>query len=160
MRKRLLGFILHRKGEKMGKRIGFCILQGMVWGCVVGTVTCMIMAAVGNEYWFPMEADRYLINMLGGMLVGVGFCVPAVVYYSEKLSMPFKVLVHMGTGYVVYLLTAYFLDWMPLGSLAAMVLYLVIAVVTGFLFWTGFYLYYKILAKKMNERLHRLEKEV
>jgi hypothetical protein len=49
--------------------------------------------------------------VIGCVLIGLGFGVPAIVYNKESLPMPIKVIIHMEIGCVVYTVVGYAIGW-------------------------------------------------
>lgn len=91
---------------------------------------------------------------IGAMLVGVGFSVPAIIYESEKLPYGIKVLIHMGIGCTVMLVTALLVGWIPLEEGWKICTFTVAAeIMAAFLIWLCFSTHYKKMAKKMNQRI-------
>ena len=95
---------------------------------------------------------------LGTLVVGLGFGLPALVYEREQLSLPVQIMIHMGIGCIVLLLTSWVVGWIPreqglLGIAKIAAEQLLIA----FGIWFGFYLNQKKLAQKMNQKLSELE---
>lgn len=108
---------------------------------------------------FSMEGFQFTKMVIGSVIVGIGFGVPTVVYNSEKLPMPVKVLIHMGTGCVIYTIVAYAVGWF--GGAATPVQGLAIAgiqLVVAFVIWFCFNSYYRKEAKQMNEKIQAMKK--
>jgi uncharacterized membrane protein (DUF485 family) len=97
--------------------------------------------------------------VIGSTLVGIGFGVPSMVYNSEKLPMPVKVLIHMGIGCTIYTLVAYSVGWF--GGSATITQGLVIAAIqllVAFIIWFCFMRFYRREAKQMNEKIQEMKK--
>ncbi len=108
---------------------------------------------------FSMEGYQFTKMVAGSAIVGIGFGVPTVVYNSEKLPMPVKVLIHMGIGCVIYTIVAYAVGWF--GGAATPVQGLVIAgiqLAVAFVIWFCFMRYYRKEAKQMNEKIQAMKK--
>lgn len=108
---------------------------------------------------FSMEGYQFTKMVVGSAIVGIGFGVPTVVYNSEKLPMPVKVLIHMGIGCVIYTIVAYAVGWF--GGAATPVQGLVIAgiqLAVAFVIWFCFMRYYRKEAKQMNEKIQAMKK--
>lgn len=108
---------------------------------------------------FSMEGYQFTKMVIGSAIVGIGFGVPTVVYNSEKLPMPVKVLIHMGTGCVIYTIVAYAVGWFggsatPVQGLAIAGIQLVVA----FVIWFCFMRYYRKEAKQMNDKIQAMKK--
>ena len=108
---------------------------------------------------FSMEGYQFTKMVAGSAIVGIGFGVPTIVYNSEKLPMPVKVLIHMGIGCVIYTIVAYAVGWF--GGAATPVQGLVIAgiqLAVAFVIWFCFMRYYRKEAKQMNEKIQAMKK--
>ncbi len=121
------------------------VLTGVIFDCDNGGTIVL------HHYGFSKMA-------LGTLVIGLGFGLPAVVYEREELSRPVQILIHMGTGCTVLLITSWVVGWMPatqglLGILKIAAGQLLLA----FSLWFGFYLNQKKLAEKMNQKLSDLE---
>lgn len=108
---------------------------------------------------FSMEGYQFTKMVIGSAIVGIGFGVPTVVYNSEKLPMPVKVLIHMGIGCVIYTVVAYAVGWFgaaasPLQGLGIAGIQLLVA----FIIWFCFMRYYRKEAKQMNEKIQAMKK--
>lgn len=108
---------------------------------------------------FSMEGYQFTKMVAGSAIVGIGFGVPTVVYNSEKLPTPVKVLIHMGIGCVIYTIVAYAVGWF--GGAATPVQGLAIAgiqLAVAFVIWFCFMRYYRKEAKQMNEKIQAMKK--
>ncbi|MBR3247168.1 MAG: DUF3021 domain-containing protein [Clostridiales bacterium] len=122
--------------------------------CIVGIV--FDVAYGGN---FSLEGYQFTKMVAGSALVGIGFGVPTVVYNSERLPMPVKVIIHMGIGCVIYTLVAYAVGWF--GGSATFAQGLIIAaaqLVVAFIIWFCFMCFYRREAKKLNEKIQSLKR--
>jgi hypothetical protein len=122
--------------------------------CIVG-----MFFDITNGGNFSMEGYQFTKMVIGSAIVGIGFGVPTVVYNSEKLPMPVKVLIHMGPGCVIYTIVAYAVGWFggsatPVQGLAIAGIQLVVA----FIIWFCFNTYYRKEAKQMNEKIQAMKK--
>ena len=121
--------------------------------CLVG-----IVFDVGYGGRFSLENYRFTKMVVGSLLVGLGFGVPTIVYNKESLPMPIRVIIHMGTGCVVYTLVAYAVGWY--GGSATVIQGIIIAgiqLLVAFVIWFCFMRYYRREAKKMNEKLQAMK---
>lgn len=121
--------------------------------CLAGIV--FDVAYGGN---FSLEGYRFTKMVIGSAIVGVGFGVPTVVYNSDRLPQPIKVLIHMGIGCVIYTIVAYAVGWF--GGSATLAQGLIIAAIqllVAFIIWFCFMRYYRKEAKEMNEKIQSLK---
>ena len=126
---------------------------GISIGCLILVFLEMIFFTLGGEFETAIT-HNFIAQAIGSMIVGAGFCVPALVYSKKNLSMGIKVLIHMGTGFIVYFIVAFSLKWIDIKhGLVAVIIDVIIAVVFAFLIWFCFYLYNKKQAKIINNKI-------
>jgi hypothetical protein len=121
--------------------------------CLAGIV---FDVAYGGD--FSLEGYRFTKMVIGSAIVGLGFGVPTVVYNSDRLPQPIKVLIHMGIGCVIYTIVAYAVGWF--GGSATLAQGLIIAaiqILVAFIIWFCFMRYYRKEAKEMNEKIQSLK---
>ena len=107
---------------------------------------------------FSLENYQFTKMVVGCLLIGLGFGVPTIVYQNEKLPVPIKVIIHMGIGCTVYTIVAYAVGWM--GSAATIGQGILSAAVhfgIAFIIWVLFMRYYRVEARKMNERIQAMK---
>ena len=106
--------------------------------CVTGMV--FDIAYDGN---FSLDNYQFSKMVIGCLIVGLGFGLPTMIYHKDNLPTPFKVIIHMGTGCVIYTIVAYTVGWIGGTS-------------SAFIIWGGFMLHYRNDARKMNEKIKEL----
>ena len=125
------------------------------------TIFCLVGVFFDISYGgsFSLEGYQFTKMVIGSAVVGLGFGVPTVVYNSERLPQPVKVLIHMGIGCVIYTLVAYSVGWFGGSTTIAQGLVIAsIQLVVAFIIWFCFMRYYKNEAKKMNEKIQAMKK--
>ena len=125
------------------------------------TIFCLagIVFDVGYGGNFSLDNYRFTKMVVGSLLVGLGFGVPTIVYNKESLPMPIRVIIHMGTGCVIYTLVAYAVGWF--GGSATLGQGLILAAIqlaVAFIIWFCFMCYYRKEARQMNEKIQALKK--
>ena len=108
---------------------------------------------------FILEGYRFTKMVIGSAIVGLGFGVPTIVYNSDRLPQPIKVLIHMGTGCVIYTIVAYAVGWF--GGSATLIQGLIVAaiqLIVAFIIWFCFMRYYRKEAKQMNEKIQSMKR--
>ena len=97
--------------KEAAKYVG--ISTGIALGifCFVGMIFDLYY--VGN---FSLSGYQFTKMVLGCVVVGWGFGVPAVVYRKENMPMPIRVVIHMGSGCVIYTLVACWVGWIDLSA--------------------------------------------
>ena len=124
------------------------------------TIFCLagIVFDVGYGGNFSLDNYRFTKMVMGSLLVGLGFGVPTIVYNKESLPMPIRVIIHMGTGCVIYTLVAYAVGWY--GGSATVTQGIIVAAIqllVAFVIWFCFMRYYRREAKKMNEKIQEMK---
>ena len=124
------------------------------------TIFCLagIVFDIGSKGNFSLDHYRFTKMVAGCVLTGLGFGVPAIVYRKESLPLPVRVVIHMGTGCVVYTVTAYAVGW--IGGAATIGQGIMIALVqlaVAFVIWFLFLRYYRAEAKKMNDKIQEMK---
>ena len=103
---------------------------------------------------YTLENYRYTKMVIASVIVGLGFGVPTMVYKSDKLPMPVKVLVHMGIGCIIYTIVAFSVSW--LGGAASVTQGILIACIqlaVAFIIWFCFMRYYRKEVDEMNQKI-------
>ena len=121
--------------------------------CLVGIMFDVIYG--GN---FSLEGYQFTKMVIGSAIVGLGFGIPTIVYNSDKLPYPIRVIIHMGIGCVIYTIVAYAVGWF--GGSVTLWQGLIIAgiqLVVAFIIWFCFMRYYKKEAKKMNDKIQAMK---
>lgn len=127
---------------------------------MVMTIFCIVGVIFDITYQGQFSLDNYRFTRMvfGCLIVGLGFGVPTVIYRKENLPMPVRVLVHMGTGCVVYTIVAFAVGW--IGGSKSIVHGLLIAAVqigVAFIIWYLFSRHYRKEAERMNNRIQEMK---
>lgn len=135
-------------------RIIKSLSMGAFVGCFIGLlVAVFISLQVGPQNIRFLGTD--IINLFFGCIVaGWGFSLSGLIYEKEDLALPFQVIFQLGIGMVVLLLVAIYLKWMPIDmGIGPVITWILIACVFAAIFWLGFYVYYYLLARDINQKL-------
>lgn len=125
------------------------------------TIFCLICVVFDIIYGgnFSLEGYRFTKMVIGSAIVGLGFGLPSIVYNSEKLPQPVKVIIHMGIGCAIYTAVAFAVGWFGVStSLIQRLIIAAIQLAVAFIIWFCFMRYYKKEAKKMNEKIQSMKK--
>lgn len=133
------------------------IALGIAWGCTIYTLISLSILFTAGDKFMDIPASRAITHIFCSMAVGIGYSLPSMVYKSESLPFPLKVLIHMGTGTIVYAVSACIAGWIPTdGGFIVAVLFFALALLASFLIWLGFWLYYRNEAKKIQKKLKEI----
>lgn len=135
------------------RSVAISIGMAMTIFCIVG-----VIFDITYQGQFSLDNYRFTRMVIGCLIVGLGFGVPTVIYRKENLPMPVRVLVHMGTGCVVYTIVAFAVGW--IGGSKSIVHGLLIAAVqigVAFIIWYLFSRHYRKEAERMNNRIQEMK---
>lgn len=120
--------------------------------CVTGMV--FDIAYDGN---FSLDNYQFSKMVIGCIIVGLGFGLPTMIYHKDNLPMPFKIIIHMGTGCVIYTIVAYTVGWLGgTSSILHGIIATIFQIALAFIIWGGFMLHYRNDVRKMNEKIKEL----
>ncbi|MDR0912673.1 MAG: DUF3021 domain-containing protein [Methanobrevibacter sp.] len=133
------------------------IFLGASTGClVISLVELLMILSIGINNFY-LNGYEIVNLILGGIVVGLVFSLSSFIYEKEDLSTLIQTTVQMGLGFIALFIVGIYLQWIPLNEgLNVIVNWIIIALIIGFIFWGGFYIYFKIEAKKINQRLKKM----
>lgn len=128
-------------------------ISGITIGCTIFTIIG-IMINIFNSGNFELLDWSFTKMAIGSMIVGMGFSIPSLVYESQKISLLLKILIHMGSGSVIMLITSFMVGWIPLSLGLFISISIVLSMfITAFIIWLCFFTYYKKQAQKINKKI-------
>ena len=127
-------------------------------GAFVGCFIVLLIMSLGSYINGPENvifSGVDVINaFLGSIVVGWAFSLTGLIYEYEDIAFPLQVMFQMVIGMGVLFAVAAYLGWMPVSlGIGPIITWIVIAILFGVIFWFGFYLYYKLLARELNKKL-------
>jgi hypothetical protein len=134
------------------------IIKRLAMGAFVGCFIVLLVMSLGSYINNPEKvlfSGVEVINaFFGSIVVGWAFSLSGLIYDNENIAFPLQVMFQMVIGMGVLFIVAVFLGWMPLSlGIGPIITWIVIAIIFGVIFWFGFYLYYKLLARELNKKL-------
>lgn len=122
-------------------------------GCTIFTFVCMIISLF-NHGNFELLNYSFIKMALGSICISLGYCLPSMIYDNEVLSSLSKVFIHMGIGCSNMLIISLIVGWIPIHlGFQISITIISIMIISSFIIWYCFYLYYKMIAKKMNQKI-------
>lgn len=128
--------------------------MGAFVGCFIGLlVAVFISLQVGPQNISFSGTD--IVNLFFGCIVaGWAFSLTGLIYEREDVPLPLQIIFQMGIGMTVLFLVAVYLKWMPIDlGIGPIITWVAIACVFAAIFWLGFYIYYYLLARNLNDKL-------
>ena len=107
---------------------------------------------------YAMTHWGYTKMVIATIIVGVGYSIPALIYYSPNIPYPIKILFHMGIGSGIFIVVSFVVGWIPKSlGIKWCIIAIFFELLLAFILWFCFSLHYKRMAKKMNERIKSME---
>ena len=129
--------------------------MGAFVGCFIGLLVAVFISfQVGPQNISFSGTD--IVNLFFGCIVaGWAFSLTGLIYEREDVPLPFQIIFQMGIGMTVLFLVAIYLKWMPIDlGIGPIITWVAIACVFATIFWFGFYIYYYLLARNLNNKLN------
>ena len=92
------------------------------------------------------------------VIIGIGFYLPSIIYDKPNITLPVKATVHLGIGFVIYLVTAFLAGWIGGYGAIATFISIAISILFTLLIYMCFYLYYRKEAVVMNKKIKEIQK--
>ena len=121
--------------------------------CLIGMINDIV--AGGN---FNLDHYRFTKMVIGSMVVGLGFGLPTFIYRIDSLPMPVRVIIHMGTGCIIYSLVGFAVGWIGgSGSIVKALVGAAVQFAVAVFIWYLFMLHYRREAREMNQRIQEMK---
>jgi membrane glycosyltransferase len=134
------------------------LIKSLALGAFVGCFIVLLVAVLFSFSYGPenvvLSGTEIINAFFGSIVIGWAFSLTGHIYDREDIALPFQVLFQMGIGFAVLLGVAIYLKWLPLDLGFSFILtWILIAVIFATVFWLGFYIYYYLLARDINQKL-------
>ena len=135
------------------------LIKRLALGAFVGCFIVMLIMVLISLQDGPQNVifnGTTMINaFLGSIVVGWGFSLTGIIYEREDIAFPLQVAFQMGIGMLILFIVAIYLQWMPVNlGIGIIVEWVIIACVFAAVFWCGFYIYYYLVARELNNKLN------
>ena len=136
------------------KRVLSAAWCGIKIACTVFVISSFFVTLSAKEGNFASTSGMLKL-CLSTFAIGLGFGIPSLIYETE-LSMPVKVLIHMGIGCAVMIAAAIVNGWARVENGGILVSLAIIAgqIAIAFVIWFIQLRRSKKLAERMNEKLN------
>ena len=135
------------------KKILLNIIFGIGWGCTIFVFIAISLSLTNSQAYLLLQ-EHFISQAIAAIIVSIGFCLPSIVYSSQRIPRSGQVAIHLGSGFIIFLIVAFCAGWIPFNhGVGAIALFFLIAIVTALLIWCGFYLYHRSEARKINAKL-------
>ena len=134
---------------------------------IKGVGTALTCFTIFGMIWDVINGGNYVFSdwmytkmVIGAIIIGIGFSIPGLVYYSPNLPYSIKIIIHMGIGCAIFLITSFIVGWIPIEvGMMKCVFIIVIELAVAFILWLCFTLYYKRMAEKMDKKIKTMNQD-
>ena len=128
-------------------------LFGICEGCTIFVIIGVIFDIIYKGE-FQLSNWQFTKMAIGAAAVGIGYCLPSVIYKSDKLSMPHKTIIHLGIGSTIFLIVSFLVGWIPFQyGVMACVIWIAVELGIAVIIWLGFYFHHLRQAKVINAKI-------
>ena len=130
------------------------LAMGAFVGCFI-VMFIMVFISLGNGPSNVQFSGNDVIGaFFGSIVVGWAFSLSGLIYEREDIAFPLQVIFQMGIGMTVLFIVAICLHWMPIDlGWGPLITWVVIACIFAAVSWFGFYIYYYLVARDLNNKL-------
>lgn len=127
---------------------------GAFVGCFIVMLIMVLISLQDGPQNVSFNGTTMINAFLGSIVVGWGFSLTGIIYEREDIAFPLQVAFQMGIGMLILFIVAIYLQWMPVNlGIGIIVEWIIIACVFAAVFWCGFYIYYYLVARDLNNKL-------
>ena len=129
--------------------------MGAFVGCFIVMFVMVLISLQNGPQNVSFDGNTVINAFLGSIVVGWGFSLTGLIYEREDIAFPLQVAFQMGIGMTILFIVAIYLQWMPINlGLSIIVEWIIIACVFAAVSWCGFYIYYYLVARDLNNKLN------
>ena len=127
---------------------------GAFVGCFIVSLIEVLIAFQSGPQNVVFSGYDVINAFFGSIVIGWAFSLSGLIYDKEDLSLPLQVMFQMGIGFIVLFSVAIYLGWLPLTfGIGVIIEWIIIAVIFASVSWLGFYIYYYLEAREINQKL-------
>ena len=130
------------------------LAMGAFVGCFIVMFVMVLISLQNGPQNVSFDGNTVINAFLGSIVVGWGFSLTGLIYEREDIAFPLQVAFQMGIGMTIVFIVAIYLQWMPINlGLSIIVEWVIIACIFAAISWCGFYIYYYLVARDLNNKL-------
>ena len=130
------------------------LAMGAFVGCFIVMFVMVLISLQNGPQNVSFDVNNVINAFLGSIVVGWGFSLTGLIYEREDIAFPLQVAFQMGIGMTILFIMAIYLQWMPINlGLSIIVEWVIIACIFAAISWCGFYIYYYLVARDLNNKL-------
>ena len=130
------------------------LAMGAFVGCFIVMFIMVLISLQDGPHNVSFDGGTVINAFLGSIVVGWGFSLTGLIYEMEDIAFPLQVAFQMGIGMTILFIVAVYLQWMPINlGISIIVEWIIIACIFAAISWCGFYIYYYMVARDLNNKL-------
>lgn len=130
------------------------LAMGAFVGCFIVMFVMVLISLQGGPQNVKFTGVTIINAFLGSIVVGWGFSLTGLIYEREDIAFPLQVAFQMGIGMLILFAVAVYLQWMPTNlGIGIIIEWIIIACIFAAISWCGFYIYYYLLARDLNNKI-------
>ena len=135
------------------------LIKRLSLGAFVGCFVVMLVMVLGSLQLGPQNVTfsgvERINAFLGSIVVGWGFSLTGIIYERDDIAFPLQIAFQMGIGMAILFIVAIYLQWMPINlGIGIIIEWVIIACIFAAVSWCGFYIYYYLVARDLNNKLN------
>lgn len=137
------------------------ILFGISLGCTFFVIMCLSYSVWGGEDTLLLISRDFTRQSVGAMIIGIACGGTSIIYQFDRPSYLVKSLIHFCVGMGVFYPIAVYLGWIPFypDRIIFTVLQFLCSCGIFMAIGSGFYLFNRNEAKRINQKLKELEQD-
>lgn len=129
--------------------------MGAFVGCFIVMFIMVLISLQNGPENVSFNGITMINAFLGSIVVGWGFSLTGIIYEREDIAFPLQVAFQMGIGMCILFAVAIYLQWMPINlGIGIIIEWIIIACIFAAISWCGFYIYYYLVARDLNNKLN------
>ncbi len=135
------------------------LIKRLAMGAFVGCfIVMVVMVLISFEYGSSnliFSGNDVIGAFFGSIIIGWAFSLSGLIYERDDVPFPLQIIFQMGIGMTVLFLVAIYLKWMPVDlGIGPIITWIAIACIFATISWFGFYIYYYLVARDLNNKLN------
>ena len=127
---------------------------GAFVGCFIVMFVMVLIALQQGPQNVSFTGTEIINAFIGSIVVGWGFSITGLIYDYEEVPFPLQIAFQMGIGMIILFIVAIYLQWMPINlGIGIIIEWIIIACIFAAISWCGFYIYYYLVARDLNNKL-------
>ena len=131
------------------------LAMGAFVGCFIVMCVMVLISYDMGPSVVQFSGTDIIGAFFGSIVVGWAFSLTGIIYEREDIAFPLQIIFQMGIGMTVLFIVAIYLHWMPVNlGWEPIIIWVIVACIFAAVSWCGFYIYYYLVARDLNNKLN------